>query len=79
MEYKEDMRSMEEELRAEPLELLLPKDAELKLRVELPRYVLAPVHSGAIGGRVTVTRNGQVLGASALRFTEEVKIEETRA
>lgn len=67
------------ELRAEPLELLLPKDAELKLRVELPRYVLAPVHSGAIGGRVTVTRNGQVLGASALRFTEEVKIEETRA
>lgn len=67
------------ELRAEPLELLLPKDAELKLRVELPRYVLAPVRSGAIGGRVTVTRNGQVLGASALRFTEEVKIEETRA
>ena len=75
--YGGDRREIE--LRAEPLELLLPKDAELQLRVELPRYVLASVRSGAIGGRVTVTRNGQVLGASALRFTEEVKIEETRA
>ena len=65
------------ELRAEPLELLLPKDAELRLSVELPGYVLAPVRKGEIGGRVTVLRNGQVLGASALRFTEEVKTEET--
>ena len=65
------------ELRAEPLELLLPKDAELRLSVELPGYVLAPVRKGEIGGRVTVFRNGQVLGASALRFTEEVKTEET--
>ena len=66
------------ELRADPLDLLLPKDAELKLRVELPGYVLAPVRKGEIGGSVTVIRNGQVLGASALRFTEEVIIEETR-
>ena len=65
------------ELRAEPLELLLPKDAALQLSVELPGYVLAPVRKGEIGGRVTVFRNGQVLGASALRFTEEVKTEET--
>lgn len=65
------------ELRAEPLELLLPKDAELRLSVELPGYVLAPVRKGEIGGRVTVFRNGRVLGASALRFTEEVKTEET--
>lgn len=64
-------------LQAEPLELLLPKDAALQLRVELPGYVLAPVRSGEIGGRVTVFRNGQELGASALRFTEEVTIEET--
>ena len=61
------------ELRAEP------KDAELRLSVELPGYVLAPVRKGEIGGRVTVFRNGRVLGASALRFTEEVKTEETRS
>ena len=66
-------------LQAEPLELLLPKDAELQLSVELPGYVLAPVRKGEIGGRVTVLRDGQVLGTSALRFTEEVKIEETRS
>ena len=75
--YGGDRREIE--LRAEPLELLLPKDAELRLSVELPGYVLAPVRKGEIGGRVTVLRNGQVLGASALRFTEEVKTEETRS
>ena len=75
--YGGEMREIE--LRAEPLELLLPKDAELRLSVELPGYVLAPVRAGEIGGRVTVLRNGQVLGASALRFTEEVKAEEKRS
>ena len=73
--YGGDRREIE--LRAEPLELLLPKDAALQLSVELPGYVLAPVRKGEIGGRVTVFRNGRVLGASALRFTEEVKTEET--
>ena len=29
--------------------LCLPKDAELKLSVELPGYVLAPVRAGEIG------------------------------
>ena len=73
--YGGDRREIE--LRAEPLELLLPKDAALQLSVELPGYVLAPVRKGEIGGRVTVLRNGRVLGNSALRFAEEVKTEET--
>ena len=75
--YGGDRREIE--LRPEPLELLLPKDAALQLSVELPGYVLAPVRKGEIGGRVTVLRNGQVLGTSALRFAEEVKTEETRS
>ena len=75
--YGGDRREIE--LQAEPLELLLPKDAELKLRLELPGYVLAPVRKGEIGGQVTVLRDGRVLGTSALRFAEEVKIEETRS
>ena len=73
--YGGDRREIE--LRAEPLELLLPKDAALQLSVELPGYVLAPVRKGAIGGSVTVLRNGQVLGTSALRFAEEARTEET--
>ena len=75
--YGGDRREIE--LRAEPLELLLPKDAELRLRLELPGYVLAPVRKGEIGGQVTVLRDGRVLGSAALRFTEEVKIEEKRS
>lgn len=60
-------------LQADSLLLCLPKDAELKLSVELPGYVLAPVRAGEIGGRVTVRWNGRELGAVPLRFREEVK------
>ncbi len=61
----------ETELRAEPLELFLPKDAALRLRVELPPFVLAPVRAGEICGRVTVLRDGEELGSAALRFCED--------
>lgn len=65
-------------LEAEPLVLCLPRDAELKLHVELPRYVLAPVRAGETGGRVTVSWQGRELGSAALRFREEVKVEEKK-
>ncbi len=62
-------------LRADPLVLCLPRDAELKLSVELPAYVLAPVRAGEIGGRITLRWQGRELGAVPLRFREEVKAE----
>ena len=65
-------------LTADPLVLCLPKDAQLRLRVELPRYVLAPVRAGETGGRVTVSWQGRELGAAALRFRDEVKAEEKK-
>ena len=57
-------------LQADPLTLTLPKDTELKLQVELPPFVLAPVRAGEIGGCVHVFRDGVELGSVPLRFTE---------
>ena len=58
-------------VRAEALELFLPKDAVLTLQIELPPFVLAPVRAGESCGRVTVLREGEILGSAALRFTEK--------
>jgi len=60
-------------LRAEPVELFLPKDAELQLRLELPRFALAPIRAGETGGLVTLLRDGEELGQAALRFAETVR------
>ena len=57
-------------VRADALELFLPKDAVLTLRVELPPFVLSPVRAGESCGRVTVLREGEILGSAALRFAE---------
>lgn len=57
-------------VRADALELFLPKDAVLTLQIELPPFVLAPVRAGESCGRVTVLREGESLGSAALRFTE---------
>lgn len=59
-------------LAADPLPLFLPKDAVLRLRIELPRFVLPPIRAGETAGRVTVLREGEVLGEAALRFCEGV-------
>lgn len=60
-------------LRADPLNLFLPRDAALKLRVELPRFVLPPLREGESCGRVTVLWNGEVLGSAALRFSRDLE------
>ncbi len=57
-------------VRADGLELFLPKDAVLTLQVELPPFVLSPVRAGESCGRVTVLREGEILGSAALRFAE---------
>jgi D-alanyl-D-alanine carboxypeptidase len=57
-------------LQAEPLQLFLPKGAELTLRAELPRFVFPPVREGETAGFVTVLLDGQELGSSPLRFAE---------
>lgn len=57
-------------VRADALELFLPKDAVLTVQVELPPFVLSPVRAGESCGRVTVLREGEILGSAALRFTE---------
>ena len=59
-------------LRADPLPLFLPRDAELKLRVELPRCVLAPLRTGESCGRVSVFLDGEMLGSAALRFARDI-------
>ncbi len=58
-------------VRADALELFLPKDAVLTLQLELPPFVLSPVRVGESCGRVTVLREGEILGSAALRFTEK--------
>lgn len=60
------------ELAADPLPLFLPKDAVLGLRLELPPFALAPVRAGETCGRVTLLRDGEVLGSAALRFCQSV-------
>ncbi len=59
-------------LKADPLALFLPKDAVLRLRVELPPFVLAPVRAGETGGRVTLFWDGKELGSVPLRFCEDL-------
>ncbi len=56
------------ELAADPLVLCLPRDAVLKVRAELPPFVLPPVREGEVAGRVTVLLDGEILGEAALRF-----------
>ena len=66
------------ELAADPLPLFLPKDAVLRVRVELPPFALAPLRRGETCGRVTVLRDGEVLGSAALRFCQDVAPENKR-
>ena len=60
-------------LRADPLWLFLPLDAELRIETELPRFVFPPAREGETGGLVTVLRDGEILGSAALRFAESVQ------
>ena len=59
-------------LRAEELPLFLPKDAALELRLELPRFALAPIRAGSTLGLVTLLRDGEELGRAPLVAAESV-------
>ena len=59
-------------VRAEPLKLLLPKDQEVQLEIELPRYVFAPLALHEEAGRVTAVSNGQSLGEVKLFYAQSV-------
>ena len=57
---------------AEPVKLLLPKDARLRLDVELPRFVFAPVEAGSTAGQVSVWLDGELLSRIELRYEQSV-------
>lgn len=63
-------------VKADPLRVFLPKDADPVLRVELPPFAFPPVCAGETVGRVTALLDGRELGSSPLRFAESLPAEE---
>ena len=57
---------------AQPLPLFLPKNAQLRVEAELPRFVFAPVEAGMPAGKLTVISGGEVLGEADLVYGESV-------
>ncbi|MBQ9265421.1 MAG: D-alanyl-D-alanine carboxypeptidase [Clostridia bacterium] len=58
------------EIKAEPLELLLPTDKDVALRAELPRFVFAPVQAGDTAGKIKAVSNDEILGETRLVYGE---------
>lgn len=56
------------------LTVLLPCDAEISLRAELPWFEFAPVHAGERGGRVTVSVDGETIAEYYLVYKNEASI-----
>ncbi|MGI6029406.1 MAG: D-alanyl-D-alanine carboxypeptidase family protein [Candidatus Heteroscillospira sp.] len=50
----------------DPQKVLLPRDAEYSVRIELPGFVYAPISRGEVLGAITVSMDGEVLGSSPL-------------
>lgn len=57
---------------SEELSLFLPRDAELTVRYELPRFVFAPVNMGEHAGRYEIEYNGEVIADGELVYAADV-------
>ena len=57
---------------SEELSLFLPRDAELTVRYELPRFVFAPVNMGENAGRYEIEYNGEVIADGELVYAADV-------
>lgn len=56
------------------LSVLLPRDAKIMLRAELPWFEFAPVHAGERGGKVTVSVDGETIAEYYLVYKNEVSV-----
>ena len=56
----------------ESFSLFLPRDAELTVRYELPRFVFAPVNMGDYAGRYEIENNGEVIADGELVYAADV-------
>ena len=53
-----------------PMAMVLPRDAEILLRAELPRFVFAPVKAGGTAGILRVIVQGKVIAEAELLYAE---------
>lgn len=60
------------EARPEPLSLFLPKAAELRLEIERPFFVFAPVTEGERAGSVRVLRDGELIAETELLYAGSI-------
>ena len=58
----------------EPLTLVLPRDAELRLQAELPRFAFAPVRAGETAGTIRVMLNDRVIAVRELVYAEDAAL-----
>lgn len=56
------------------LSVLLPRDAKIMLRAELPWFEFAPVHAGERGGKVTVSVDGETIAEYYLVYKNEALV-----
>ena len=59
-----------------PLRVFRRKNSQVCITTELPRFVYAPVSSGALAGKLTVTVDGENAGETQLYFTQDVGMDE---
>ena len=58
----------------EPLTMILPRDTEIRLRAELPRFVFAPVCSGETAGRILVIIDYKIVAQSELVYAQDAAL-----
>ena len=56
----------------DPIRLLLPRTAALRLEAELPRFVFAPVEAGQRAGLARIFRGDELLAVTELRYAASV-------
>ena len=57
---------------AEEPVLFLPRDAELSIRYELPRFVFAPINADERAGRYEIMYKGETIAQGELVYTEDI-------
>ncbi len=58
----------------DPLPMLLPRDAEIVVRAELPRFVFAPVKAGETAGSIRIWIRNQLVAQSELVYAASAEL-----
>ena len=54
--------------------MILPRDTEIRLWAELPRFVFAPVRSGETAGRILVIIDNKIVAHSELVYAQDAAL-----